>query len=683
MAVQADGRLLVGGAFHLFGGTDRPGLVRLLSDGTFDSSFGARVGGTQWAVNAFEVEPDGSILAGGTFETINSVPRPGLARLRPDGTLVVETTMETPLGALAGLHWVGAGGTRTDAFRLRDRITSNLMLQHDGRLVAGGTAPSAATPLPPAPVRLRNTPAVHVLEVLGGGRVRWTRGGSAPETQQTTVEVSEDGGRTYGTAVPGLRVQGGWEFAGLVNVSDHRLRLRARVSGGRGNGSSSLAEWITVAGANRPTPEVYQPAGTLVNPAEGRRFPDTDVGGFANLTFTLLNTGTADLRLDAVVVDGPGAPAFVLTTPIPSVLPGPYGSATFGVSFRPKSAGDFAATLEFFSPDPLLGRFTLRLDGRGRNPAPSSNAELADLRLGSGVLIQERFSGPPLGLQLRRLKPDGSEDPGFLPFQVAGGFSNPLAVISLPDGGVTFSDLGLASRVENGWELAGLALPGTGHIRAHARYVAGPENRDSSLAESIMAYSLVSGPREAWRQRHFGTDANVGPAADGEDPDGDGLTNFAEFAGGSDPNEPNEPPLQPLAGTTGSELRVAFVRSREAMESGVVWVVEWSDTLSDAVAWSSTGVNYSVMSESAHSQQVLARVPAGPAGATVCPVAHPPPLTLGPPPHDSRPLHPRQHPENQGTSGKPTSMEPLPIPPTDRLMSGCPRFPAMAGAHGR
>jgi uncharacterized delta-60 repeat protein len=509
VAVQADGRLVVGGAFGSLGGASLRGLARLLSDGKVDSSFVARVGGGQWEVQALEVEPDGSLLVGGTFETINDVPSAGLARLRPDGTLdpwfvpavrgttlavqalarqengrwlasrsyltagetkfevvrlhadgaadasfkcdvdaavhtivvqhdravllggaflsvngrsqphlarvaadgtldttftpavtetvgslalqadgtlVVETTMETPLGALAGLHWVDAAGTRAGPFRLRDRLTPNLMLQHDGRLVAGGTAPTAAIPSPPAPVRLLNTPAVHALDVLEGGRVRWTRAGSAPETQQTTAEVSEDGGRTYGSPVPGLRVQGGWEFAGLGEVANRRLRLQARVSGGRGNGSSHLAEWITVAGVNRPTPEVYQPDGTLVNPTEGHRFPDTDVGSSANRTFTLRNTGTADLRLDAVVVTGPDASAFVLTTPIPAVLPGPYGSTTFGVSFRPRSAGDVTATLEFFSPDPLLGRFTVRLDGRGRNPAPSSNSELSDLRLGSGVL---------------------------------------------------------------------------------------------------------------------------------------------------------------------------------------------------------------------------------------------------------------------------------------------------------
>lgn len=510
VAVQSDGRLLVGGAFTHGGAANRPGLVRLLSDGQYDSSFNARVGGRQLKVHSLHVDADEGILVGGDFETINEVACPGLARLRPDGTvdpgfvpavsgthfavhamarqedgqwlvsrsyitpdsltrfevkrlhpngsadpsfechvdapvdtimvqhdqailvggsftrvndtprahlarlatdgtldptfapsvgepvgslalqadgtLVVETTMETPLGALAGVHWVGAAGTRAGPFRPRDRIAQNLLLQHDGRLIAAGNSPNTAALPSPARIRLLNHPPIHTLEVLEGGRVRWARGVSAPGTQQTTVEVSDDDGRTYGPPVLGTRVQGGWEFSGLGNVSERRLRLRARISGGARNGSSSLAEWTTVVGTSRPSPQVHQPAGTLVNSAEGRRFPDTDVGGSANLMFTLLNTGTADLRLDAVVVVGPGASSFVLAAPLPGALPGPYGSATFAVSFRPRSAADLSANLVFYSPDPAIGSFSIPLAGRGLQPAPSGNSALSQLMLGSGVL---------------------------------------------------------------------------------------------------------------------------------------------------------------------------------------------------------------------------------------------------------------------------------------------------------
>ncbi|MBE2283560.1 MAG: fibronectin type III domain-containing protein [Prosthecobacter sp.] len=42
-------------------------------------------------------------------------------------------------------------------------------------------------------------------------------------------------------------------------------------------------------------------------------------------------------------------------------------------------------------------------------------------------------------------------------------------------------------------------------------------------------------PQESWRQAHFSTTANTGNAADNADPDGDGFTNAAEYAAGTNP----------------------------------------------------------------------------------------------------------------------------------------------------
>jgi len=41
--------------------------------------------------------------------------------------------------------------------------------------------------------------------------------------------------------------------------------------------------------------------------------------------------------------------------------------------------------------------------------------------------------------------------------------------------------------------------------------------------------------QESWRLANFGTTANSGNAADGADPDGDGMTNAQEYAAGTDP----------------------------------------------------------------------------------------------------------------------------------------------------
>jgi hypothetical protein len=57
-------------------------------------------------------------------------------------------------------------------------------------------------------------------------------------------------------------------------------------------------------------------------------------------------------------------------------------------------------------------------------------------------------------------------------------------------------------------------------------------------------------PTESWRQAQFGTTANEADAADGADPDGDGVINLLERAFGGDPNRPDAsvlPSVEPEA----------------------------------------------------------------------------------------------------------------------------------------
>ena len=93
LAVQADGKILVGGSFTTIGGQQRNLIARLNADGTLDQGFnpGAgnqRVFGYTPAVSSLVVQPDGKILMGGSFSNILAgQSRSYLARLNPDGTL--------------------------------------------------------------------------------------------------------------------------------------------------------------------------------------------------------------------------------------------------------------------------------------------------------------------------------------------------------------------------------------------------------------------------------------------------------------------------------------------------------------------------------------------------------------------------------------------------------------------
>ncbi len=113
---QADGKILVGGAFSSIGGSSRPFLARLNSDGSVDESFNA-ASVPNADVQAIVVASDGTILLGGNFTTVAGQSRSGVARLLADGTLDPAFTPRT-----------GVNGAVFAVAR-----------QPDGRIVIGGS----------------------------------------------------------------------------------------------------------------------------------------------------------------------------------------------------------------------------------------------------------------------------------------------------------------------------------------------------------------------------------------------------------------------------------------------------------------------------------------------------------------------------------------------------------------
>jgi uncharacterized delta-60 repeat protein len=105
IAVQNDGKVLVGGAFTDLNGTTRNRLVRFNADGTLDTAFCTNLG-TAFDSNIYKIaiQPDGKILVGGNFGTFNGNVRNGLVRLNADGT--EDATFATNIGAAAGVAGV-------------------------------------------------------------------------------------------------------------------------------------------------------------------------------------------------------------------------------------------------------------------------------------------------------------------------------------------------------------------------------------------------------------------------------------------------------------------------------------------------------------------------------------------------------------------------------------------------
>lgn len=116
VVLQSDGKLLIGGYFTHYGGVSRNRIARLNADGSLDTSFDPGLGALG-DILAVALQPDGKVVVGGTFQTIGAISRRYLARFHPDGGL--------------DMSFDPGGGP--------DHYVRTLALQPDGRLLIGGS----------------------------------------------------------------------------------------------------------------------------------------------------------------------------------------------------------------------------------------------------------------------------------------------------------------------------------------------------------------------------------------------------------------------------------------------------------------------------------------------------------------------------------------------------------------
>ncbi|HTL55963.1 MAG TPA: Calx-beta domain-containing protein [Candidatus Limnocylindrales bacterium] len=120
IGLQADGRLVIVGAFSQFDSVPRHGIARLNADGGLDTSFDPGAGADD-VVTAVAVQADGHIIIGGFFTAINGTSRNGIARLNGDGSLDASFDPGAGVEPLTGHPQVHA-----------------VSLQSDGKIVVGG-----------------------------------------------------------------------------------------------------------------------------------------------------------------------------------------------------------------------------------------------------------------------------------------------------------------------------------------------------------------------------------------------------------------------------------------------------------------------------------------------------------------------------------------------------------------
>jgi uncharacterized delta-60 repeat protein len=214
LAVQADGRILVGGYFISLGGQPRNYIGRLNADGTLDEGFNPGAGSS---VSTLAVQADGKILVGGNFTYLGKQPRNYIGRLNADGTLD------------EGFN-PGAGSS-----------VSTLAVQADGKIVVGGLFTSLGGQQRNHVGRLNATGSSTHSLTLSDSTVTWLRGGTSPEVSRAVLDWSGDGLR-WNSLGEGFRVPGGWLWTNASANTQATIRARGFAAGGYRNSSGWFVE---------------------------------------------------------------------------------------------------------------------------------------------------------------------------------------------------------------------------------------------------------------------------------------------------------------------------------------------------------------------------------------------------------------------------------------------------------
>ncbi|HYF35709.1 MAG TPA: hypothetical protein VD994_10495, partial [Prosthecobacter sp.] len=259
LALQSDGKIVIGGQFTTVDYTTRNYIARVNSDGTLDNTFNP---GASNEVYALAIQSDGKILVGGSFGTIAGNSQLYLARLNANGSFDSSFTPSTggsvhnillqadgkiivaAAGSLLRLNSSDGSVDTTFDANLTDGYVYGCALQKNGRLLAGGIDITVNGDLRDALARFLNNPATESLSVTSSSRVEWLRGGSSPEAQHVSFELSTNGGSSWTTLGNGTRISGGWELTGLSLPGSGHIRARARTPSGQYNGSSGLVETV-------------------------------------------------------------------------------------------------------------------------------------------------------------------------------------------------------------------------------------------------------------------------------------------------------------------------------------------------------------------------------------------------------------------------------------------------------
>jgi uncharacterized delta-60 repeat protein len=160
---QSDGKIIVGGDFTFYGVVPSNYIIRLNTNGSVDTSFviGTGFNGT---VLSIELQPDGKILAGGSFGSYNIYSAPRLIRLRTNGSIDADQCN--------GIALLTENGNFDTSFVIGTGFNGavwSMSQQTDGKILVGGFFTSYSGVSRSSIVRLNADGSVDTSFVIGTG----------------------------------------------------------------------------------------------------------------------------------------------------------------------------------------------------------------------------------------------------------------------------------------------------------------------------------------------------------------------------------------------------------------------------------------------------------------------------------------------------------------------------------
>ena len=452
VAVQTDGKVLIGGHFTQVLGVTRQHLARLNTNGTIDASFDPNASND---VHSITVQADGKILVGGQFVTLSpnggpAVTRKSIARLNANGT--VDTSFDpsanlevTAIVTQADGKILIGGEFTTLSPNGGAAVTRN----HIARLNPDGTVDSVFDPNTQGDVwtiALQGDGRI----VIGGGFIKLTPNGGAAVTRNRIARLNPDG-TLDGAFDPNSNNQ----INAVVVQADGRILVGGLFSSFKPNGGATVTRHNlarlnadgTVDPSFDPNPDGF--VDCVVTQADGKILI---CGFFGSLS---PNGGATVTRSHIARLNANGT--------VDSFNPNPSDGAQFGISVNSIAIQTDGKIL-------MGGQFITLAPGGGGSVTRNRFA-----RLSNNIAAFQSLTATQNAITWTR-----------------SGASPELSRVTFEqstNGGVSFTLLGNGKRAgaTSNFTLTGLSLPGDQNllIRARGFPLEGKSNGSAAIVESV------------------------------------------------------------------------------------------------------------------------------------------------------------------------------------------------------